>query len=467
MLHLTDLDELIQKIRSSYVKEYVTEALTAYRAGAYRAAVATTWVAVCIDIIEKIRELSLAGDAQVRRLETELDNITMDDVRAMQNFENKLITIASKDLQFISHFEEIQLERIRQDRNFCVHPTFQTEGKHINISPEVARNHLVNACNALFIHAPTKGKVFIEEIYNRITEPSFPSDAEKVHIILSSDHFLGRARPSLIRNLAIVLLKRLFSDPQKIEISLIAKIVASLKSIGRISHEHYRSAMQDCLCRLLVSANELQFKRIFPFLKENPDCWSVLDTTTRIRAEEAVQTFDANGFVKYQLPQVSECIGSLRIPIYNKLSSFEVTEQITVVGSSPTPVFKDKAIELFVSSGSFNSAHDRGQSILLPNADFFNKDDIKSILDGSLENRRFANINQIMHAGGIDSVFTELFNKTRARIPESTAIWAEFWNKCINEGYTLPALQETLASHQIITIVPTDSDGSEDEEIPF
>jgi hypothetical protein len=309
--------------------------------------------------------------------------------------------------------------------------------------------------------------VFIEEIYNRITEASFPSDAEKVYIILSSDHFLGRARPSLIRNLVIVLLKRLFRDPQKIEISLIAKIVASLKSIGRISHEHYKSAMQDCLCRLLVSANELQFKRIFPFLKENPDCWSLLDTTTRIRAEEAIQTFDPNGFVKYQLPQVAEFTGSLRTPIYNMLCSFEVADQMTIVASSPTTVFKGKAIELFVSSGSFNSAQDRGQSLLLPNADFFNEDDIKSILDGSLENRRFANINQIMHAGGIDSVFAELFNKTYARIPESARIWSDFWDKCIEAGYTLAALQETLATHQVITVTPTDSGDSDDDDMPF
>lgn len=466
-MHLTDLDELTQRIRNTYVKEYVTEALTAYRAGAYRAAIATIWVAVCIDIIEKIRELSLAGDAQAKTLEAELDGITMDNIQAMQRFEGKLIEVASKNLQFISHFEDLQLERIKQDRNFCVHPTFQSDGKHITISPEVARNHLVNACNALFIHAPTKGKVFIEEIYNRITEPSFPSDAEKVHIILSSDHFLGRARPSLIRNLAIVLLKRLFIDPQKIEISLIAKIVASLKSIGRISHEDYTSAMQDCLCRFLVSANELQFKRIFPFLKENPDCWGVLDTTTRIKAEEAVQTFDANNFVKYQLPQVAECIGGLRSPIHDKLCSFEVADQISVIGSSPTPVFKDKAIELFVSSASFNSAYDRGQNLLLPNADFFNEKDIKSILNGSLENREYANINQIMHAGGIDSVFSELFVKTKNNIRHSKEIWVEFWHKCIEKSYLLPALQEALVSHHFVALSPDDKSDPIGEEIPF
>ena len=71
-VHLTDLNELIQNTRNSYVNKYLTEVLTAYNAGAYRAAVSTLWVAVCIDIIEKIRELSADGDAEAKMLEEQL-----------------------------------------------------------------------------------------------------------------------------------------------------------------------------------------------------------------------------------------------------------------------------------------------------------------------------------------------------------------------------------------------------------
>jgi len=61
-LHLSDLDELVQMCRNSYSKNYLLEAIVAYRAGAYRAATISTWIAICVDVIEKIRELSLAND---------------------------------------------------------------------------------------------------------------------------------------------------------------------------------------------------------------------------------------------------------------------------------------------------------------------------------------------------------------------------------------------------------------------
>ncbi|HIE77723.1 MAG TPA: hypothetical protein EYP92_02700 [Candidatus Thioglobus sp.] len=41
---LSDLDELLQKVRNRNSKEYLKEAITSYRAGAYRAAVTSTWM---------------------------------------------------------------------------------------------------------------------------------------------------------------------------------------------------------------------------------------------------------------------------------------------------------------------------------------------------------------------------------------------------------------------------------------
>ena len=61
--HLTDLDELSQKVKNFHSRNYIDEAIKSYRAGAYRASLISTWVAVCVDIIEKIKELALTEDA--------------------------------------------------------------------------------------------------------------------------------------------------------------------------------------------------------------------------------------------------------------------------------------------------------------------------------------------------------------------------------------------------------------------
>jgi len=71
--HLVDLDELVQTVRDINTREYIAEAIAAYRARAYRSAIMGTWVAVAYDIIGKIRELAVQGDAAAVKFTTALD----------------------------------------------------------------------------------------------------------------------------------------------------------------------------------------------------------------------------------------------------------------------------------------------------------------------------------------------------------------------------------------------------------
>jgi hypothetical protein len=49
--------------------------VASYRAGAFRAAIVATWIAVCFDVIEKIRELALSGDKEAEKQAEELYNL--------------------------------------------------------------------------------------------------------------------------------------------------------------------------------------------------------------------------------------------------------------------------------------------------------------------------------------------------------------------------------------------------------
>lgn len=52
---LTDLDALILTVRNPLSRGYIDEAVRAYRAGSYKAAIVSLWVAVTFDIISKVR----------------------------------------------------------------------------------------------------------------------------------------------------------------------------------------------------------------------------------------------------------------------------------------------------------------------------------------------------------------------------------------------------------------------------
>ena len=82
---LADLDELILLCRDEKARLYIEEAVSCYRSGAYRSAIVATWIAVCYDIIDKLRELALSGDK-----EAELQVKAIEETRAANNFARAL-----------------------------------------------------------------------------------------------------------------------------------------------------------------------------------------------------------------------------------------------------------------------------------------------------------------------------------------------------------------------------------------
>src|SRR4051794_4312383 len=105
--HLVDLDELVQTVRDINTREYIAEAIGAYRARAYRSAIMGTWVAVAYDIIGKIRELAVQGDATAVTFATSLDDAInkkstnyVRAIKTLQGIENDLLNQAHNSFEF-------------------------------------------------------------------------------------------------------------------------------------------------------------------------------------------------------------------------------------------------------------------------------------------------------------------------------------------------------------------------------
>src|SRR5271156_173821 len=114
--HLADLDELVQTVRDINAREYISEAIAAYRARAYRSAIMGTWVAVAYDIIGKIRELAVEGDANAVAFTTALDGAIVQKatnyvqaIKTLQGIENDLLNQALNSFEFITPQEYADL----------------------------------------------------------------------------------------------------------------------------------------------------------------------------------------------------------------------------------------------------------------------------------------------------------------------------------------------------------------------
>ena len=444
--HLTDLDELLEGVRNDRSQEYISEAIRTYRAGAYRSAIIATWVAVCIDIIDKIRELSAEKDGKAKNLETELDGLKDKPIDYFLRYENSLLENAENNLNIISNNESRLLQRIKEDRNFCAHPDFLDNSQGEQITAEGARAHIVNACNALLHHAPIKGRVLIERVVSLVDEKSFSTNAEKAQSVLESEYYLGRAQKIVFRNLTIVFIKTIFQvDALSYDKGM--RIFAALQAISNLDSNTYKRALKDQLNLVLSTAPDNKLRRIFLL----PQLWSYIDNPIKQKIMGLIPSLSADDIINYRIYIFTESISEIKPTLDIAFEALGDTDKLKVIADSPTKEFKTLAITTFIHSGSFAGAYQNGRDYLLPHAQYFDATDLARIMDGTLENK----YNQILYAAYMDAIFTALFNKTKHNIANHADLWSKFWNDIkSNNSHNFPTLSELLIENHIIPVEP-------------
>jgi hypothetical protein len=118
-MSLGDLDELILSCRNEDGRKYIAEAVRCYKAGAYRACIVSTWIAVVYDLLSKVRELSLSGEAEAQRIVADLNRwqplIARNDLGAIKNsleLEREIVGMANDKFGVFEGMEVVELERL-------------------------------------------------------------------------------------------------------------------------------------------------------------------------------------------------------------------------------------------------------------------------------------------------------------------------------------------------------------------
>lgn len=202
---LADIEALYIRCRSEQSKRYVAEAIRCYRSSAYRAAIVSTWIAVVFDLIEKIRELAVWGDASAKalehRYETYVSQIHQGNSQGIKNaseFERTIIEICRDDLHFFDAHQYVDLVRLREDRHRCAHPSFQRVGIPYDPSAEHARMHIRNAVIHVLAQPPVQGKAALTELKTLVSSAYFPVDGQKAIAQLENSG-LKNATEALVR----------------------------------------------------------------------------------------------------------------------------------------------------------------------------------------------------------------------------------------------------------------------------
>lgn len=388
---LEDLDELILRCRDERARLYISEAVSSYRAGAFRSAIVASWIAVCFDVIEKLRELALAGDkaaeAEVQALEA--TRRAGDLARALK-FERELLEIAKDKFELISSLEYIDLERLQADRNRCAHPSLTSDEKAYTPSAELARLHIHSAVTHLLQHPPVQGKFALDRLVQEVESEYFPSTAKDARVAFASGP-LRRPRESLVRNLVLVFAKTLLKDNP--DYKRRGRLAAALHAISELHPLPYSGAVSECLSPLFRAVPDAELLSVINFLKYVTDSWQYLEADIRQRLQNYVRelptkNLDDIEFLLNYTPLQVHARHRVAIATKKELSQ-------TVFWDMPSEI-ADRFITIYLASESFDDANSWAKEMIMQTSGF-TADHVRRVLTSAAKNHQITESFQIGH----------------------------------------------------------------------
>lgn len=351
--HLADLDELVLRCRDQKARTYIGDAVLSYRAGAIRPAIVSTWIAVCFDLMAKLRELALAGDREAERHIQEIERIrATNDVSLALKFEKALVALARDKFELLSPLECVDLERLQEDRNRCAHPSFTWDEQAYAPSAELARAHIHAAITHLLQHEPAQGKYALDRVLADVDSEYFPRVDLDAAITALGSGPLRNPRAALVRNVCIVLLKRVVT-PERDLLQRWREAVA-LRAIGRLHPETHARTLAEKLSQLFRGLEDNKLYLATDFLAFSPESWEFMDPPLRQRLTAFVAAMPAGGLADLErLVNVEP----LRASAKRRIAGMSLDEiENTFFFDTPSDVI-DRLLTLYLASGSFDMAN--------------------------------------------------------------------------------------------------------------
>ncbi|MGM9487029.1 hypothetical protein [Ideonella sp. YS5] len=388
---LVDLDELILECRDPRAKTCLAEAVNSYRAGALRASIVATWIAVCFDLIDKLRELALAGDKTAEKHIEELDKTrqTNDFLRALK-FERELLDLARDQFELISHLEHVDLARLRDDRNRCAHPSLISDEQAYIPSAELVRTHIHAAVSHLLRHPPVQGKFALERLCMEVGSDYFPTDVKAACIVLGSGP-LKKPRASLTRNFVVLMLKHLLCEGPVGKAA--RRYAAALQAVGVLHHAQYDSVMREKLTAIFRGVDHSRLARCARFLQLVGDCWQYLERDQHLRLI---------AYVEHLPDEDLKSVGSLLDcpPLRDAATAriadtswANIMEAVTSAVELPAPL-ADRAIALLRGAESFADANGIAGE-LVAHATTFSLEQINVLVENAANNKNVRECDQL------------------------------------------------------------------------
>lgn len=378
---LADIEALVLRCRTDRARDFLREAALCYRSGAYRSAIVDTWIAVVFDLVEKIRELAAAGDAAAREInntyESYIAQVDAGNDQGVKNaleFERAILETCKQRLEFFGHQEMRDLNRLREDRNQCAHPSFLKPGEPFKPTAELARLHLRAAVDHVLSQPPVQGRAAIESLVGVVSSHYFPKSLGEA-IATFQDGPLGRPSDALVRNFCdrLVFGFETAGDPLY-QLDQVAMALRALREMHRPISEQ-RIAAQ--LSKLATQVHDDRLPAISALIAKSGNA-PLIAGPAQIRLIEFVR----NG----PIAEVGRSIAglstnaSMLAAAQSRVAEMDRTEIELVISGGGQLIAKPRVLVLLSEVGSWNGANIVFARLVDPIFDFLTDDDVRTIV---------------------------------------------------------------------------------------
>jgi len=380
---IADLDELALKCQNNKASTHIQEAIACYQAGAMRAAIISTWIAVAFDFIDKIHSLETQGDAQAKKFAEEFRKIRQDsDLKGSLIFERQILDRAHKDLQLISDLEYIDLSRLFEDRNRCAHPSMITDEELYQPTAELARYLMRSAVSSMLSQPPTSGKAALNQLKEQVRGDYFPTDTKNARIQLGAG-YLCKPRTALVRNFVIVLLKTATNPTENPKTR--AQATAALNALREMhpseSNATLTEKLSDCLRPHTIKDEHLRIAMVA--LAQIDDGEAHLDADVRDRISNFMAVIPDDEFASVAAAAIR--VGFTKKVAIERTEKLQYKEFVAAVSAAGELAYENpvrqQAMKFYSSSRSFDQANSIAQSIIMPMTQAFDRQEIEQIVN--------------------------------------------------------------------------------------
>jgi hypothetical protein len=382
MKMIADLDEQLLRCRPGASKAYAEEAVATYRAGAYRSCIVTTWIAVVFDIIDKMREAALFGNAEIKQKLEDFDRwqsqISSGNKAVLSQalaFEREILDYAHKKLEFIDGQQLIDLERLQDDRNRCAHPTFQREAVPYQPSGEIARAHLCHAMQHLLQQPPVQGRAALFELRRILASDYFPRDVAPAKKELE-EGLLVRTSAAFTRGAVDEILHGFFQEGNSYYRD--RRIPAALGAIVEITRDVSERRLSEQFPRILPRLADKELPYAISLVIRIPECARALSDVHYEKLRGVLR--DDKLSVVAPLFEGASRVPKLQAAVRDRVGKMSVEELAARVKAGLRGAAVEPAVAFYCKSGSWDRANYITEALILPLLPYLKREHIEKVL---------------------------------------------------------------------------------------